>query len=273
MTDARQTIHCGSCGHENPPDTEVCAACGASLAAYRSISAAVPEARQPAASSSPSETIPDTPRAREAAPPVERAPVRHASPIGDALARIRERTEEERAEQPAVTAPVDEGAGESAITFAPSGQPGSPSVAAAPREMTVPPVIPSSPQIEQPPPFAATPRPRQTSHRPPGQRDPATPPKRVARQHNDPVPAGPPPHRPGPDRLARASAANLITWGVVLVAFAFILGIALPNSRHQAIGELIVTIATLAGIILFVVGLARKSGARRPANRRPPRRR
>lgn len=82
-----------------------------------------------------------------------------------------------------------------------------------------------------------------------------------------------PPRRQGPDRLARASAASLITWGIGLVVFAFVLGIALPNARHQGLGEVIVTIATLVGIVLFVVGLARKSGARRPGDRRPPRRR
>lgn len=96
-------------------------------------------------------------------------------------------------------------------------------------------------------------------------------PTRRERRRTEPVLTTPPPRRP--DRLARASAASLITWGVVLVAFAFLLGIALPGAAHQALGEVIVTLATLVGIVLFVIGLARKSGARRPADQRPRHRR
>lgn len=273
MTDATQTIRCGSCGHENPADSEVCAACGASLAAYRSISAAVPEARQPAASNPRQDTVP-MPTRIEATTQPEPAPARPASPIGDALARIRERTEEERAEQPSVAAAMDEDAGASAITFTPSAeQAGTPSVASAPREVTAPSVTPSPPPIEQPPQMAAPPQPRQTSNRSSGRRDAGTPPKRVERRRDEPVPVLKPRRRQGPDRLARASAASLITWGVVLVALAFVLGLAHPGERYPGLGEAIITIATLAGIVLFIVGLARKSGSRRPGNRRPPRRR
>lgn len=76
-----------------------------------------------------------------------------------------------------------------------------------------------------------------------------------------------------PDRLARTSAATLMTWGVGLVLLGFVISIALPHATHQALGEIIVTLATVIGIVLFIVGLAHRTGARRPADRHPRRRR
>lgn len=276
MTEAMKTVRCGSCGHENPPEAEICAACGASLAAYRSISAAVPEARQPAAP--PPEPVPEPASLPEPAPPSEPAEetARPASPIGEALARIRERTAGERAEQPSVVAAVEAEADASSVTFAPPAEP--PATSAVDVPATSPPEAEAnrgaSPpvRVDQPQAPAVQPRLRPTSDQEP-RRERTAAQTRAEPKRTAPKPVRTPPRRQGPDRLARASAASLITWGIGLVAFAFVLGIALPNARHQALGEAVVTIATLVGIVLFVVGLARKSGARRPGDRRPPRRR
>ena len=285
-----QSVICGNCGAANRADAEVCASCGATLAAYRSIAGAPAGADV----ATPGSTLVDALSASVEVAPAPVTPPDTSPVTPPAVPRDSRPTAHFR--HVSYTRPD---AGSSTLDVTPtSAVPSSAPLAAAdaPRAEATPrpassvtfPAPPPSPAQPAPPPTgtAATPMPApkaDTAPKPPKSPLPA-PQTRTGQRSNGttdrrepaspgPTPAWRPPEHRRPDRLARTSGSTLITWGVGLVLFGFIISIALPNASHQALGEVIVTLATVVGIVLFVVGLTHRTGARRPGDRRPPRRR
>jgi hypothetical protein len=290
MTDTSNTVTCGYCGAANPADAEICQRCGASLAAYRPIetasasadfltpgSASIGVASPVAEAELPPATVVDTPPRGAAPSPHDARPTSHfrhvtytrpdagsssprppsagTSPTGA--------TPEAPTPAPIRRSPAAPPTGSSSVTF----QPPTGRTQPAPTTSRVSNENRLTGPVSQPPrPVASSPPPAQRPARGQsavGKRDEA---------RTGPTAQRPQPYR-RPDRLARSSASTLITWGVGLVLFGFIISIALPNASHQALGEVVVTVTTVVGVVLFIVGLTHRTGARHPADRRPRRRR
>lgn len=297
MTDTDHPIVCGYCGGANPAAADICRRCGASLAAYQSLAAAPSGALEPTPGSAPVEiAAPPGIPVRDTTPstaPVP-SPAGPASAPRDARPTSRLRHISYAGLDPAVSpaSPSEAPAAPAQVAPAsPQAQPrqdqpqvATPSTSTPSGTLTAPTIAPPPPA--PPPAGTGTPAARVTSAGPAtSSAVPRPAPRPVERagprgagpdrREQPPLvkPARPALDRRRPDRLARTSAATLMTWGVGLVLVAFVISIALPRASHQTLGELLVTLATVIGIVLFIVGLAHRTGARRPADRHPRRRR
>lgn len=288
MSETEQSVICGNCGAPNRADAEVCAVCGATLAAYRSIASAPSGAEVATPGSAPvdlpSASVEVTPEPVSPPEPLTAAPA-----VSTTVASRDTRptahfhhvtyTRPDAASSHLEMRPPDSRPDTSALAAADAPRGEEPSPPASSVTFTAAPVPPAHPTTTRND-GAAPARSQKVEAAPPpapqrardGQRANGQPDQR-AQKRPEPAPALRPPDQRRPDRLARTSGSTLITWGVGLVLFGFIISIALPNASHQALGEVIVTLATVVGIVLFIVGLTHRTGARRPGDRRPPRRR